>query len=151
MNLLNKVLLITHVITGLLAIVAYYAVWFDLIKKDINIGFLKKSSLYGFVLFLLSCITVGYYYALYYGNVVKPIIKTGPYPWAHTIFMEFKEHIFLFIPFLALVVTLCFFLLENNIKGNKEIKQSITYLSAIIVFLSTIITFSGIIISGAVR
>jgi len=137
--------------TGLLAIVAYYAVWFDLIKKDINIDFLKKSSLYGLLLFLLSWLSGGYYYALYYGNVVKPIIKIGPYPWAHTIFMEFKEHIFLFIPFLALVVTLCFFLLENNIKGNKEIKQSITYLSAIIVFLSTIITFSGIIISGAVR
>jgi len=39
----------------------------------------------------------------FYGSTVKPFIKEGPYPWAHKVVMETKEHVFLFLPFLGLL------------------------------------------------
>jgi len=58
------------------------------------------------ILFLTSWASGAYYYVIHYGKNVKPIIVAGSYPWAHTFFMEAKEHVFLIIPFLALVLWL---------------------------------------------
>lgn len=63
--------------------------------------------------FVASWIAGGYYYVVYYGSLVKPSIKSGSAPWAHSIFMEVKEHIFLFI--IPLAVTALFItLLEKE-------------------------------------
>ena len=46
---------------------------------------------------------------VYYGGAVRRIIKEGDFPWAHLVFMEVKEHAFLLLPFMSLVLTLIFF------------------------------------------
>src|SRR3989338_9086701 len=58
----------------------------------------------GVAAFVASWIAGGYYYVVYYGTLVKPVIKSGIAPWAHDIIMETKEHIFLFIVPLAMTV-----------------------------------------------
>ena len=59
------------------------------------------------VALLAAWVSGGWYYVSEYGNAVKPIIKAGPLPWTHSIMMETKEHLFLFLPFLALLVAAC--------------------------------------------
>src|SRR3989344_2053413 len=54
----------------------------------------------GTILFFASWIIGGYYYVQYYGPDVKPVINAGSEPWAHKVFTETKEHVFLFLPFL---------------------------------------------------
>lgn len=150
MTLLFQNLLIWHVIFGLLAIFFSVMVFLGLLK-NIGLRKLKTFSLLGVLGFFVSWILGGYYYVNFYGSSVKPAIKSGNYPWAHGIFMETKEHIFLFIPFLSLVLALLVWLLREKIQTGSKLKKPAIFLSFLIAALGAAITFMGMLVSGAVR
>ena len=111
----------------------------------------KVIALISVILLFLSWFIGGYYYVNIYGEDVKPIIKEGPQPWAHGIFMETKEHVFLFLPFLAL---LTFFILkkyEKEIIKDKNIRISVIALCVIIFLLAFAIGAMGYLISSGAR
>lgn len=151
MNNLFKILLISHIFLGLGGVITSYVVWMGLLKKKISVKFLRSASLISLVSFLLSWLTGGYYYAIYYGQAVRSVIKNGQYPWAHSIFMEAKEHIFFFIPFLAAVIFIIFYFLSDEVETDGQFKKAVMFLSGLTAVLGIIITLSGLIISGAVR
>lgn len=151
MNTFLKTFLALHVIIGLTGVIAYAGVWMNLLKQKPPLRFLKWSSAAGLVSFVAAWFTGGYYYAIYYGKAVKPIILKGQYPWAHTFFMEAKEHIFLFLPFLAATFFVAILLLDKRVETEEPLKKALTWLTGIIVVLGIIMAFSGVIISGAVR
>src|SRR3989344_3382411 len=95
-------------------------------------GGLRKSRIMtaaiGVAAFVASWIAGGYYYVIYYGTLVKPVIKSGLAPWAHNIVMETKEHIFLFVIPLAMTV-LCITLLEKKEMERLRIRQIAFWLS----------------------
>lgn len=151
MSNLFQNLLLWHIVSGILGIMIFYIVLIHLLKRECNLRFLKRSSFSGFILFLISWISAGYYYVEYYGKNVKPIIIQGDYFWAHKIFMEVKEHIFLFLPFLSLIVFLSFHYQGKEIISDEKFKKPLVFLIGLVVALGIIITLSGVIISGAVR
>ena len=153
MNILLKYLLVGHVFVGLAGVIIFYAVLMAVLKPvDFSrLKFLRLASLGGLIGFLLSWLSGGYYYVVYYGNIVKPIIKKSAYPWAHSIFMEAKEHIFLFLPFAALVAVLIFYILGEELEQKPAIKKPVIILSSLIFVLGAIMALMGIIISGAVK
>src|SRR3989344_1791751 len=152
MTSLLQILLIAHIIFGLLGVVGFYAVWMVLLKRNPTPKFLKLSSLWGLILLVLSWLTGGYYYATFYGASVKPIVKASAYPWAHNLFMEAKEHVFLFMPFLAAVLTLVIWLQHEKLNVEAGgLKKSLVSVAGITTIIGFIVTFAGIIISGAVR
>src|SRR3990167_4980469 len=56
----------------------------------------KRSRMFfvagaGLASFILSLFFGGYYYVNYYVTIVKPVIKAGSAPWAHSIAMEAIE------------------------------------------------------------
>ena len=108
------------------------------------------AALLGLSGFILSWIIGGYYYVVYYGPEVKPIIKEGVAPWAHSIFMETKEHIFLFIIPLALTAVFMALMDGKEFKKNNFRKPAIL-LTALIVFIGLAIGAMGFIISAAAR
>lgn len=144
--------LIAHVILGIIAVAASYSVWLHAVKKIPPIQFLKISAEIAFFSFVFSWIAGAYYYVVYYGTAVKPIIKAGSAPWAHNFFMEMKEHVFLLLPFLSLVVFGMFLVFGEELgKGeNTALKRALSFLSGIVVLLGFLIAISGIVISGAV-
>lgn len=146
-----KTFLALHVIIGMIGVIAYAGVWMNLLKKNLPIRFLQWSSAIGFISFVLSWFAGGYYYAIYYGSAVKPIILKGNYAWAHSFFMEAKEHLFLFLPFLAAAMFISLLMLGERIETEPPLKRALTWLAGIIVMLGIIMAFSGIVISGAVR
>lgn len=149
MNILFQILLILHILIGLAAIVFSVFVLVGLFKKIANVKFLKITSFLAFFGYMASWILGGYYYVEYYDGKVKPLIKAGSYPFAHGIFMEAKEHIFLFIPILAGVVFIASWLLGNKINQEPKIKSALTTLAFTAVFLGVLITAFGMLISGA--
>lgn len=151
MNIFLKTLLAIHVIIGMTGVIAFAGVWMNMLKSKLSMKFLTWSSAVGFVAFITSWFTGGYYYAIYYGAVAKPIILKGNYPWAHSFFMEAKEHIFLFLPFLAAALFIALLLLGERIEAEASLKKALTWLAGIIVVLGIIMALSGVIISGAVR
>ncbi len=151
MTQLLEFLLVSHVITGLLGVIAFYGAWLSLLHVSPDPRFLRRASLGGLVFLLLSWFTGGYYYATYYGQAVRSVIKAGPYPWAHTVFMEAKEHIFLFLPFLAVVVTLLVWQSAPELSTRPDLKRALTWLTGVLTGLGIIITLAGAVVSGAVR
>lgn len=151
MNTLFTTLLATHVILGVVGVIAYGGVWMNMLKQKLPLRFLKRASALGLVSFLASWLTGGYYYAIYYGKMVKPIIIKGQYPWGHAFFMEAKEHVFLFLPFLATALFVAILVLGERIETEASLKRALGWLAGIIVVLGIFAALSGIIISGAVR
>ncbi len=92
----------------------------------------------GTLSFIASWIAGGYYYVVYYGALVKPVIKEGVAPWAHNIVMETKEHIFLFVVPLAVVVFFITLLTDEEI-DRKGIRLSAILLSGTVAVLGILI------------
>ena len=107
-------------------------------------------ALIGTGAFLLSWLVGGYYYVVYYGSLVKPVIKAGIAPWAHAIAMETKEHIFLFI--LPLAITATFIaMLGNKELDRLKIRGYALLLCGVIAGLGFLIGAMGFVISAAAR
>src|SRR3989338_2979423 len=105
--LLSKPVLVgLHLGFAILAIDAFFWLLGEYVAKSQHYGRMTLAAMLGFLGFMASWIIGGYYYVTYYGPLVKPIIKAGSTPWAHTIAMEAKEHIFLFIVPVAVTVYL---------------------------------------------
>lgn len=138
---------------GVVGVIASYAVWLHGIKKTPPAEFLKISSGIAFFSFLLSWMAGAYYYVVYYGTAVKPVIKAGAFPFAHDFFMEAKEHVFLFLPFLSFVIFTTFMMFGEKLysEENISLKRPLSFFSGIVAVLGFFVALSGIIISGAVK
>ena len=111
---------------------------------------LLYSSIIGTIGFIASWLAGGYYYVMYYGNLVKPVIKAGTAPWAHAIIMESKEHVFLFL--VPLAITAFFItLLSDEEYVFFKIKSLTQKLVFVIALLGLLVGAMGFIISAAAR
>ena len=104
----------------------------------------------GTAAFIASWLAGGYYYVVYYGTLVKPVIKSGVAPWVHDIIMETKEHIFLFVIPLAMTV-LFITLLEKEDMERLKLRRLAIWLSGTVAALGLLIGAMGFVISAAAR
>lgn len=111
---------------------------------------MKAAAVIGLASYVLAWITGGYYYVVYYGKLVKPVIMGGTAPWAHAIAMEAKEHVFLFLIPAAITILLAVFLLRNE-AGWEPIKKNFKILVGLTAGLGLFIGALGFIISAAAR
>lgn len=143
-------LLFFHIVAGIFGIVFLTGYMLSIVKEQVDMKKLSRVSFYVLLAFLVSWVLGGYYYLNYYGKVVKPIILKGHYAWAHTVMTETKEHIFLFLPFLALSVFLVTFLLPEVLSREKKLKTAVAFLAFVAQSIALVVTVFGFIISGAV-
>ena len=144
-------LLILHVTLGFVGVIASYATTLKLLKREISKCSLTVAAWTAFVAYMLSWLSGGWYYWKYYGTAVKPAIVGGAYPWAHLVFMEAKEHVFLFLPFATLVLALLLQKHYDSIAADSTLQRKVAYLALTITVLATIVTLSGILITGGAR
>ena len=141
-----------HAGLGELGAICFIWVLIEIInQKDEGLLRARKASLIGIVATLASWFVGGYYYVVTYGSQVKPIIKASQYKWAHSIVMEVKEHVFLFIPILACTV----WLLLNSSDSWKAMgdkgRKSVAVLATIIFLIGFSMAFLGFLISAGAR
>jgi hypothetical protein len=151
MSTLFATLLVLHVVTGLIAVFASFAVSLGILKKIPEFASVLRAALLACIMYILSWFSGGWYYWKYYGGVVKTSIMNGDYRWAHAIFTESKEHVFLFLPIASLALYLAIRYMNDEMLGNPALKRSITALSVIVTVIGTIITLSGVLITGGAR
>lgn len=151
MSTLFAVLLVTHVITGIVGVVATYATLLVLQKATVVKRTFLLRSLVACLSYFTSWVSGGYYYWFYYGDNVKPIIKAGQYPWAHNVVMEVKEHIFLLLPVLSFVTVLIAWSSTDCLNSNPRLKTAVTYLVATTTVIAILVALGGIIITGGAR
>lgn len=143
-------LLSLHIIAGFGAIFAFGYFWLQLKNPEYKQKALKILSAVGALSIFASWIIGGYYYLYWYGAKVKPAILVGDWPWAHKLIMESKEHIFLIIPLLSIVLLLNAILIpKEQIMSDLKLKTLISRLACVAVCLSIIMAVTGFIISSA--
>ncbi len=151
MSTLFAVLLIVHVVLGLVGVMASFRVTFLLLRPEVQIRSLKCTSMLAFLSYIISWLSGGWYYWKYYGASVKPKIIGGDYAWAHAIFMEAKEHVFLFLPFVTFCVWLIIWKKADTFPTDTLLRKRMMILSLCITLVATIITLSGVLITGGAR
>ena len=150
MNTLLLNALILHILLGIAGIVVFAGIALLLRGEKLSVNWLKFCSYLGLFTFVGSWIAGGYYYTSYYGKAVKPVIIGGSDAWVHTVLMETKEHVFLFLPFLAFVFFVLINFFSSELRINKKLKKNLILLCFVIVSLGLAITISGMAISGSV-
>ncbi|TSC81911.1 MAG: hypothetical protein G01um101420_694 [Parcubacteria group bacterium Gr01-1014_20] len=141
-----------HIALGEFGALAFLWALVELLNPtEARISRAKKAALLGVVMFFAAWLVGGFYYVDYYGTNVKPIIKGGPTPWAHGVMMETKEHLFLFLPFLAILAWSLIKKYGNMIISDQGLKVSIILLCGLIVLLAFSMAGMGYLISSGFR
>jgi hypothetical protein len=94
---MSDIILFAHPTFGVLGILA--AVWVFVEALNASEANRSRIRLAAFIVagcIVLAAVLGGYWYTVFYGHE-KAIILKGPWPWAHNLVMETKEHLF-FIP-----------------------------------------------------
>ena len=141
-----------HAVLGELGALAFLWVLVELLNP--TEGRVRRARFIAFLgmAFLIAAWVVGgYYYVTVYGIEVKPLIKAGPTPWAHSVITETKEHVFLFLPFLAALAWGTLERYRAEIAANRKVRIGLILVSALIVLMAFSMAGMGFIISSGFR
>jgi len=148
-----KILVMAHSITG--GITALALLWICIELKHLTNNGIKRIKIAGYVqvfFTIIGCWVVGgYNYLIDYGSKVKPVILSGSQPWAHQIIMETKEHIFIFLPILSilLAITLYIFGSDETLLNERRVKQGVILLTLLLLAMVLLMFIMGALISYA--
>lgn len=151
MNDVYASLLVAHVLLGLIGCTCSFVLTYLLIKENWERIVLTKVACTASLTYVLSWFFGGWYYAKYYGVNVKPSIIGGEYSWAHLIFMEAKEHVFIFLPFTSLALALIVYCASDVMRSDSTFKKHVLIFSLVNTLLAIVITLSGVLITGGTR
>src|SRR5258708_30911971 len=126
---MNEIILMAHVLFGLGAMVAAVWLFVDVLNaSEASLGRVRGISWGAAGLMWLAFIVGGYWYVTSY-KVDKAIILKGPWPFAHNMIMETKEHL---VIMLLLLVTYLPIVADNNLAASKEARRLMLWLTGII-------------------
>lgn len=105
----KDIILFLHPTFGIFAMLAAMWVFVETLNaSDGNQRRIWQGSVWVAILFALTWFFAGWFYTLYYHSGDQAVIEHGPVPWAHSFFMETKEHLFFmplilafYLPFVA--------------------------------------------------
>jgi hypothetical protein len=145
---LNDVILFAHPTLGVLAILASVWVFVELLNaKPENLSRARMAALAVTVCMVAAWVLGGYWYVnFYYAD--KAVILKGPWPWAHNVIMETKEHLF-FIP-LVLALYLPIVMRDNWVRslGSRYMAMAVV---ALIIGSGLVIEGGGALINAGAK
>ncbi|MFP5259238.1 MAG: hypothetical protein ACLGQH_09465 [Acidobacteriota bacterium] len=98
---MNNIILLLHAMTGMFFILACTWVYIETLNcTESNLGRIRIACLLAAVL-MWSTLCIGGYWYVYFYAPDKALILKGPWPLAHGLFMETKEHVLLMLVPLA--------------------------------------------------
>jgi hypothetical protein len=91
----NDAILLTHATFGVLGTLSAVWVFVEALNaREQNLQRIRTAALAGAIFMVAAWIFGGYRYLQFY-PVERAMILRGPWPFAHNVFMETKEHLFL--------------------------------------------------------
>jgi len=142
------ILLFAHPTFGVLGMIAAVWVFVEALNaSEGNVRRVRWAALTVTGCIVLAWILGGYWYVHFYGPE-KAIILKGPWPFAHNLFMETKEHLF-FIPLiLALYLPIAAW---DKLFSSKAARSMVLAVSALIVLNALAIEGAGAVINYGVK
>ena len=145
---MNEFILMAHVLFGVACIVATVWVFVDVLNaEESNLQRIKWISWAAAVLMWLSFLIGGYWYVVFY-PADKAIILKGPWPFAHTLFMETKEHLFFITLILALYLPIA---ASEKLYASAVARKMVLCVAMLIVLSGLAIEGSGAVINHGAK
>ena len=145
---MNEIILMAHVLFGLGCMVAAVWLFVDVLNaREANLGRIRAISWGAAGLMWLAFTVGGYWYVTSY-KVDKAIILKGPWPFAHNMIMETKEHL---VIMLLLLVTYLPIVAYNNLAASKEARRLMLWLTGIIALTALAMDGEGGLIAMGVK
>lgn len=145
---MSDLILYAHPTFGVLGILA--AVW--LLVEALNANEANQARIRYAAYAVAGCIVLawvlgGYWYVNFY-YAEKAVILKGPWPWAHNLVMETKEHLF-FIPLiLALYLPI---VAARKLAANKAARTMVMACAACIIVTSLAVEGAGALINAGAK
>jgi len=133
---MRDLLLYLHIIAGL-SVITFSIV---ILLQDKKSNWLKPLSAITAAISWLLLLPSGKLYLTFY-PATKTLIKAGSWPWAHSIFMETKEHWGLLLPIIA--TTAAFLVYSDRFKESRKWWILLMILAALIGVMGRIVTMGG--------
>lgn len=144
----KEMILMLHPTFGVLGLIT--AVWTyveALNAKDANAGRIRSAGILTAIFIWLAYIVGGYFYVLDYG-ADKAIILEGPWKFAHSFFMETKEHAFFMLLLLATFLAIA---VKTNVAHSAGARRLVLSVSGLVVLLGLAMEGAGAFISMGVK
>ena len=145
---MQEILLMIHVLLGVSCMVA--TVWLFVDVLHASAANQKRITLLSRFIGLamgLAFLVAGYWYVKLY-PADKAIILKGPWPFAHSFFMETKEHL---VILLLLLTTYLPIGAANQLAQNKDARKLTLWVAALIVLLALGMEGEGAVIAMGVK
>lgn len=138
-----------HAIFGEISAVLFLWTFVELYRgvDQTNVGRVRRVSLAALLSLALSWVVGGNYYLTGYQQV-RAVILEGPQPWSHLVFMEAKEHIFLFLPVLAVLQTMT---LRTQDEVTGDSRYALLVVTGLLILLAFSMAGMGYLISSGFR
>lgn len=145
---MNEVVLMGHVLFGVACLITAAWLFVDVLHvNETNLTRIRRMSLGAAAFMWLAFLIGGYWYVTDY-KVDKAIILQGPWPFAHNMIMETKEHL---VILLLLVATYLPIVAAENLAKNKDARKVMLWVTATIAVLALVMDGEGAIISMGVK
>lgn len=145
-------LIFIHAIIAEIGLFAYLWVLVETLNPtEIRVRRAKIAAVIGVICLFIAWVAGGYYYVDVYGSGVKPAIKASDAKWVHSIVMETKEHVFLFLPLLAILTTSLIYRFGQELIENRPARKAVILLAGLIFLLGFSIAGMGAIIASGYR
>jgi hypothetical protein len=144
----NDAILLAHAMFGVLGTVL--AVWVfveALHAEEKNARRIRMAALAVAICMSAAWILGGYWYLHFY-PVEKAIILKGPWPFAHNLFMETKEHLFLMTLILSFYLPIA---ARDQLHANAAARRMVLCVAILIVLTGLFIEGAGAIIDHGVK
>jgi len=140
----NEVILLLHPTFGVLGMLAAVWVFVEALNASAPGADRMRNAARASAIFMwLSYFIAGYFYVFLYG-ADKAVIKAGPWPFAHNLVTETKEHVFLMLLLLATFLPIA---AAGDVVRNKGVRRVVLWSSALVVLLVLFMEGSGAIMS----
>src|ERR1035438_9076139 len=127
---MNEIILMSHVLFGVACMVAGVWLFVDVLNaREANLKRIRRVSWAAAVFMWLAFLIAGYWYVVFY-HTDKAIILNRPWPFAHSFFMEPREHL---VIMLLLLVTYLPTAAPNNPATTRDARRLVLWVTAGIV------------------
>ena len=145
---MTEIILMAHVLFGVGCLIAAVWLFVDVLNvSESNLARIRRTSVGAAVFMWLAFLIGGYWYVTAY-KVDKAVILKGPWPFAHNMVMETKEHL---VILLLLVATYLPIAASENLVQSKDARKLVLWVAATMAVLALAMDGEGAIISMGVK
>ena len=144
----NELVLMAHVVFGVVCMVSAVWVFAEVLHAtEGNQARIRMVSRLAAAAMWLAFLVGGYWYVVFY-KADKAIILKGPWPFAHSFFMETKEHLVIILLMLATYLPIA---AANNLAASRDARRVVLWVAGLMVLMALMMDGDGAIIAMGVK